>query len=96
MIGVMASAGETLELAGKCILMRTPLAEVGGKLVDCGTVLLTLSSQIAELAPEHSDGQVSSQRMAYASEKMIQAGNELIKGTPQSKPNKGKGWLKQG
>lgn len=92
MVEPLRIAGETLEKAGASILKRLPITELAGNLVSCGKELETLSLQIAEIAPEQSDGTVSSQRMAYAAQKMIEAGNEL-QGTPKSK-TKGKGWLK--
>lgn len=92
MVGTMGTAGETLEAAGAGILRRSPLSEVGDHLVGCGNQLEQLSCQILELVPDASNGQVSSQRMAYASEKMIEAGNEL-RGVQKNKP-KGKSWLK--
>jgi len=92
MIQTIATAGTTLERAGAGIMMRSPLSEIGGNMAACGKQLQQLSTQILELSPDASNGQVSSQRMAYAAEKMIEAGNELM-GTPKEKP-KGKGWLK--
>jgi hypothetical protein len=93
MVGSMQSAGEILEAAGACIMRGRPVSELGINLVECGKGLQTMSLQVAELAPEQNDGKVASQRMAYAAEKMIEAGNEL-QGAPKPKA-KGKGWLKQ-
>lgn len=92
MIQTMETAGVALEEVGKGIMMKSPLAEIGGRMAACGTQLEQLSAQILELSPEASNGQISSQRMGYAAEKMIEAGNELM-GTPKTKA-KGKGWLK--
>lgn len=92
MVTTMTTAGQTLEQAGAGIMMRVPLADVGAGMVACGQQLELLSVQIGGLRPGASNAEVASQRMAYASEKMIEAGNEL-QGTPKPKP-KGKGWLK--
>jgi hypothetical protein len=92
MVQTMETAGVTLEATGRMIMMRTSLAEIGGSMAACGSQLEQLSAAILELSPEESNGQLSSQRMAYAAEKMTEAGNELM-GTPKTKP-KGKGWLK--
>jgi hypothetical protein len=92
MIVNLGSAGVTLEAAGACILKGRPVAEVGSNLVEVGKRLQLLSEQIGALAPEQSDCTISSQRMAYAAEKMMEAGNEL-QGAPTVK-SKGKGWLK--
>lgn len=92
MVGNMQSTGEILEAAGACIMKKQPVEKMGMNLVDCGNGLQTMSLQIADLAPEQNDCNVSSQRMAYAAEKMIEAGNEL-QGAPKPKA-KGKGWLK--
>ena len=92
MVKTMIVAGETLEKSGAGIMMKAPLSDIGSSLVECGEQLEQLSKQIGGLVPEASNGEISSQRMAYASEKMIEAGNEL-QGAPKPKP-KGKGWLK--
>jgi hypothetical protein len=88
----MAFCGETLEAAGAGIMQQRPLGDIGGKLVECGEKLLVLAEQILELAPDLEDCKMSCQRMTFASERMIVAGNEL-KGTPKPKA-KGKSWLK--
>ena len=88
----MKTAGETLEEAGASIMKRKSVSEVGIKLGECGQALEVLALQIKELAPEQENAIISSQRMTYAAEKMIEAGNEL-QGSTKPKPN-GKGWLK--
>ena len=88
----MSVCGASLEASGAAILCRRPVAEVGSKLVECGESLKVLSLKLKELAPDVQDGDNSSQRMGYASERMILAGNELL-GTPKPKA-KGKSWLK--
>jgi hypothetical protein len=92
MVQTMETAGVTLEATGAGIMMRSPLAQIGGSMAACGSQLEQLSAYILEISPEESNGQISSQRMAYAAEKMIEAGNELM-GAPKTKP-KGKGWMK--
>jgi hypothetical protein len=92
MIDNLGLAGQTLEAAGECLMKGRPLSEIGNNFVECGKELQTLSVKVANLAPEKEDGTISSQRMNYAAEKMIEAGREL-QGVPKPKP-KGKGWLK--
>lgn len=92
MVQTMTVAGVTLEAAGAGIMMRSPLSQIGGSMASCGTQLQELSQQILQLSSDSSNCKISSQRMAYAAEKMMEAGNELM-GSPKTKP-KGKGWLK--
>ena len=88
----VGSAGRNLEEAGAGIMTKQAMQDIGIKLVDCGTDLWNASGLVAEIAPEQSDAQLCSQRMAYAAERMAEAGNEL-QGAPKPK-SKGKGWLK--
>jgi hypothetical protein len=98
MVGPMAAASQALEATGAAILQKQPLSLVGEQLKAAGEQLEYLSKCIEEISsstllPEPiEDGIVSSQRMKYASEKMIEAGTEL-KGEPKPKPQ-GKSWLK--
>ena len=92
MVETMNTAGVNLEAAGAAIMRRGSLTEIGGNLITCGKQLEQSSSQILELSTDASNGQISSQRMAYAAQKMIEAGNELV-GSPKQKST-GKGWLK--
>lgn len=93
MAGILGTAGSDLEEAGACIMTRRAVSDVGIKLGDCGRRLEMLSREITELAPGQSESKESSQRMAYAAQQMIEAGNEL-QGL-QRKSSKGKSWLKQ-
>ncbi len=90
----MATAGQTLEAAGAGIMMKSSLLEIGGYLTTCGGQLQLLSESISTLSPDQSNGQISSQRMAYAAEKMTEAGNELMLVGGVKPKSKGKGWLK--
>jgi len=100
MIEIMAMAGQTLEAAGAGIMMRQSLLDIGTYLTSCGEQLGMLSDSILILADTTSttnnNGAISSQRMAYASEKMIEAGTELklVGGNGTKTKPKGKGWLK--
>jgi len=67
-------------------MQRLPLAEIGGKLAECGDNFELLSQQLESIAPECSG------RMAFGAEKMKEAGNNLA-GVKKEKP-KGKAWLK--
>jgi len=88
----VGSAGRSLEEAGACIMTNQAVKDVGIRLVMCGTELEKASSEINLLAPEQSDASLSAQRLAFAAERMVEAGNEL-QGATKPKP-KGKGWLK--
>lgn len=92
MVETMTTAGVNLEAAGAAIMRRSTGSEIGGYLIICGKQLEISSNQILQLSTDGSNGQISSQRMAYAAQKMMEAGTELI-GTPKQKPT-GKGWLK--
>ena len=94
MILTMATAGQTLEAAGAGIMMRSSLVDIGGYLTTCGEQFQSLSESIATLSPDQSNGLISSQRMAYAAEKMIEAGQQLMLVTGGKDKPKGKGWLK--
>ena len=88
----MEYCGTTLEAAGAGIMLRNSLNEIGSNMVMCGERLEVLSGQMKDIAPEIEQANTCGQRMSFASEKLIEAGNQL-KGTPKPKP-KGKGWLK--
>lgn len=75
-----------LEAAGAGIMQRLSLAEIGGKLVECGENFESLSHRLLSIAPE------ASGRMVFGAEKMKEAGNNLA-GTKKEKL-KGKTWLK--
>lgn len=96
MVSTMQLAGSSLESAGAGILMRQPLGTIGGHLVECGNQFQIIATCIQQLSPSSNNGQVSSQRMAYAAEQMILAGQELQpKNNEETKSkSKGKGWLK--
>ena len=81
-----------MEQAGAAIMQRKPIAEVGFSLVKCGQGMKQLAASIEALAPSRKEAQESSQRMSFAADRMVLAGEEL-QGTPQ-KPQKGKSWLK--
>lgn len=94
MVDTLGKAGNDLEAAGACIMIRDPVSEVGVKLGSCGRELEEISKQLLDLAPEHQVESIEcSQRMAYAAQQMVEAANEL-KGEKKPTPT-GKGWLKQ-
>ena len=88
----MEYCGETLEAAGAGIMLKTSLKQIATNLMQCGERLSVLSNQLKEIAPTEEVCITCGQRMAYASEQMIEAASKL-QGTPKPKP-KGKGWLK--
>ncbi|KAL7529712.1 hypothetical protein ACHAXR_003112 [Thalassiosira sp. AJA248-18] len=95
MIAPTKMASVSLEEAGASILQREAVVVVGNHLITCGEAIGLLSTKVAVLDPsggKSEEGKLSAQRMQYASEQMILAGNELI-GVKKEKP-KGKSWLK--
>jgi len=88
----LSNAGTTLETSGRGIMQRAPINEIGDSLFQCGYHLGQLAFTMREISPEMSEMLESSQRMAYASEQMMEAGNNL-RGVIPEKP-KGKAWLK--
>ena len=73
--------------------MRNEMPQsVGTRLVEGGQHLQHLSSTVAKLDKANSNASLSSQRMSYAADQMIEAGNEL-RGVKKEAP-KGKSWLK--
>lgn len=87
----MEACSKNLEAAGAGIMQKKDISDIGSSLIACGESLKQFSSSIQFLAPDCREAQESSQRMVYASERMIMAGNEL-----QGKVErpKGKAWLK--
>ena len=92
MILPMGEAASWLEEAGASIMQGQKVSVVGDKLISCGESLQLLAMLVKSLDPTSADGELSSQRMVYASEQMILAGNEL-KGEKKEKA-KGKSWIK--
>lgn len=64
---------------------------IGEHLADAGNSLQTLAPLFKELAPQSQEAKDCCQRMSFAAEKMIEAGNELRGIKPKAK---GKSWLK--
>ena len=89
--------GVALEAAGAAMLQQQPAAttvqNIGKQLVSAGESLGQLSKILVDLPAEGSNAALSSQRLKFAGEKMIQAGNNLQGIKSQAK---GKGWLKGG
>eukprot|EP01082_Thalassiosira_pseudonana_P012318 g11055.t1 g11055 contig48:45134-45895(-) len=92
MILPMGEAASWLEEAGASIMQGQKVGVVGDKLISCGESLQLLAMLVKSLDPTSAGGELSSQRMVYASEQMILAGNEL-KGEKKEKA-KGKSWIK--
>lgn len=92
MILPMGEAASWLEEAGASIMQGQKVGVVGDKLISCGESLQLLAMLVKSLDPTSADGKLSSQRMVYAGEQMILAGNEL-KGEKKEKA-KGKSWIK--
>eukprot|EP01082_Thalassiosira_pseudonana_P005600 g5191.t1 g5191 contig19:134970-135998(+) len=92
MILPMGEAASWLEEAGASIMQGQKVGVVGDKLISCGESLQLLAMLVKLLDPTSAYGKLSSQRMVYASEQMILAGNEL-KGEKKEKA-KEKSWIK--
>lgn len=87
------SCSVALEAAGAGIMMRQPLVSIGGSIAAAGADLEKLSPLFAALDSGKMESKDAGQRLAFAAEKMIEAGNAL-KGVV-AKPS-GKSWLKGG
>ena len=85
-------SSSALEAAGALIMQNAPPAAIGTKLVEGGQGLQQLSPILVSLDVANDNAALSSQRMNYAADQMILAGNEL-QGVKPEKP-KGKSWLK--
>ena len=94
MIVPMKQASLWIEECGAAILRREKLEDVvAGHLISAGEALLLLSMSVEGLDENSPEGKLSAQRMGYASEQMILAGNEL-KGEKKKPMGKGKAWIK--
>jgi hypothetical protein len=82
-----------LEAAGAGILLRKPLATIGVSIAAAGADLQQLSSIFTALDSGKMEAKEAGQRLTFAAEKMIEAGNALQGVAP--KPS-GKSWLKGG
>jgi hypothetical protein len=83
-----------LEASGASIMCRASMSSTGEKLVQAGAALDTLAPLVVALAPERQEARDAGQRIQFASQKMMEAGNEL-QGKTTTIPT-GKSWLKGG
>lgn len=90
------AGGEALEAAGAGILQRIAVSDVGRQLEHAGSQLAILAALMPQLLPDDGNAAsaLSGQRLAYAAENMMRAGQEL-QGVQPPAP-KGKSWLKGG
>jgi hypothetical protein len=100
MVEPMKICAESLEAAGATLLQRQAISQAGEYISRAGQALAKMSVLIPNLNDDslgfpNQDGVLAGQRMAFAAEKMIQAGATLQQGIPKEKP-KGKSWLKGG
>eukprot|EP00527_Entomoneis_sp_CCMP2396_P002754 CAMPEP_0198143548 /NCGR_PEP_ID=MMETSP1443-20131203/8530_1 /TAXON_ID=186043 /ORGANISM="Entomoneis sp., Strain CCMP2396" /LENGTH=219 /DNA_ID=CAMNT_0043806799 /DNA_START=133 /DNA_END=792 /DNA_ORIENTATION=- len=93
MIKPMAACGVLLEEAGYTVLRREAPSVTGEKLSGAGALLSELSAVIPLLKQGDGDAELCSQRMAFAAEKLSEAGDQLC---GVQKPKSGKSWLKGG
>jgi len=97
-VGPTRLCAAKLEQAGAGILMQQTLKEVGASMEEASVGMGSLAAGIGSLAEQKSgnaDGILSAQRMAFASERLRQAGIEL-KGEVQRKKPEGRAFLKGG
>ena len=94
MVEPLQCTADSLEASGARILQRATPLQVGMELSKAGVSLGVLAGALRQLSPNKEEAQTGAQRMTYASEQMILAGNNLqgIK----SKAAPGKSWLKGG
>lgn len=83
-----------MEEAGKSVLQRKPVNDVGASLIKCGDYMETLSIQLKGYAPKLQEASDAGQRMAFAAERMREAGYQLTGAIPETNKPKGKGWIK--
>lgn len=89
-VALVTACGKNLEEAGAGIMTRQSVQVVGSKLVVSGNALQQLAPLIEGLSDKR-EARESSQRLTFAAERMIEAGNQLQGIKPKTS---GKGWLK--
>ena len=96
MIVPMKQASTFLEEVGAAILRKESLDVIAAHLISTGEAILLLSMTVETLDESNKKdiGKLSAQRMGYASEQMILAGNELLRGEKKKEKPKGKSWIK--
>ena len=91
----MKECSEFLEAAGAGIMRMDPVNKIGDNLYKSGEKMDEISAELKSIAPTIRASVESGQRMAFAAERMQQAGSSLS-GKEKKKPPKGKAWLKGG
>ena len=96
MIVPMKQASTFLEEVGAAILRKESLDVIAAHLISTGEAILLLSMTVETLDESNKKdiGKLSAQRMGYASEQMVLAGNELLRGEKKKEKPKGKSWIK--
>ena len=85
-----------LEDAGATILRKDPTTVTGENLFQAGQDLQKVSCLVPQLRTGDPDADLSGQRLAFAAQKLSEAGDQL-RGTTETETNKNnKSWLKQG
>lgn len=92
MIQPLDTCGRLLEDAGATVLRRESPSVTGEMFSKAGSLLTLMSPTLATLCTGDSDGDLSSQRLAFAGMKMTEAGDQL-QGIAKKAPT-GKSWLK--
>ena len=90
----MENLAAAMEEAGKSIMQKRPVNDVGISLIKCGDYMETLSLQMKRYAPKQQESSDAAQGMAFAAERMREAGYQLTGTTLETNKSKGKGWIK--
>ena len=99
LVGPTKVCATKLEESGMRIMMKRPLGEIGGTIVEASEGMQAMANSIQRLSEEsnqNEDGLLSAQRLAFASERLNQAGIELKGEVDKSNKNTGRAFLKGG
>jgi len=99
LVGPTSLCSVKVEESGMRIMMREPLSEVGGSMVEAAKALEAMSDcvkTLSESADQNAEGLLSAQRMRFAAERLEHAGIELRGEADDSKKNQGRAFLKGG
>ena len=90
----MDDLATAMEEAGKSIMQRKSIQEIGMSLLKCGDSMEILAAQMRGYAPQLQESCDAAQRMAFAAERMKEAACQLSGISPDKTKPKGKGWIK--
>ena len=90
----MDELATAMEEAGKSIMQRKSIQDIGMSLLKCGDSMEILAAQMKGYAPQLQESSDAGQRMAFAAERMKEAAYQLTGTSPEATKPKGKGWIK--